>query len=119
MIVERLETLSRGSDHLGVIEATLRDLAGYGTLANELVQNADDAPGAARMTFDIRDDALVVENDGVFQDCEHQELPECPWFVNPETDSRCDFHSFRKVGSGDKRNREGTTGAFGIGFIAA
>jgi len=117
-VTEQEQTLSRGNDHLGFIEATLRDLAGYSTLANELIQNADDATDADEMSFDIRNDALVVENNGVFRDCLQQELPECPWFVDPAVDVRCDFHSFRKVASRDKRNREGTTGAFGIGFIA-
>ncbi len=113
-----MQTLSRGADHLGFIEATLRSLKGFGTLANELIQNADDAPEATGIVFDIRDEAFVVENNGLFSDCGHQELQHCPWFVDPETDSRCDFHSFRSVASGDKRNRAGTTGAFGIGFIA-
>lgn len=117
-VTEHEQTLSRGNDHLGFIEATLRDLSGYSTLANELIQNADDAAGADEMSFDIRSDALVVENNGVFRDCLQQELPECPWFVDPAVDVRCDFHSFRKVASRDKRNREATTGAFGIGFIA-
>ncbi len=115
---EGARTLSRGADHLGFIEATLRDLSGFGTLANELLQNADDAPDAVSVTFDVRDDALVVENDGQFRQCDQPESPECSWFLDPEKDSRCDFHSFRLVASGDKRNREGTTGAFGIGFIA-
>ena len=44
-------------------------------------------------------DALVIENDGVFRDCQRQDLPDCPWLADPETDAWCDFHSFRKVGS--------------------
>ena len=87
-MMEPVETLSRGSDYLGIIEATLRDLSGFGTLANELLQNADDAPDAVSMTFDLRDDALVIENDGEFRDCKRPDLPDCLWLVDPETDGR-------------------------------
>ena len=38
--------LSRGIDYLGDLGAKLRDLQGYKTLANELIQNADDVPDA-------------------------------------------------------------------------
>jgi hypothetical protein len=61
--------LSQGVDYLGFLEAKLRDLRGIATLACELIQNADDVkdeqgqPGASRITFDIHEDALVVEND--------------------------------------------------------
>ena len=57
--------LSRSIDYLGDLGAKLRDLQGYGTLTHELIQNADDAP-ASWMSFDIRQDALVLDNDGVF-----------------------------------------------------
>jgi hypothetical protein len=110
------EFLSRGSDFLGLIDAILRDLTGFRTLANELIQNADDAEGARHMVFDVGDDALVVENDGTFTDCGQQDLRECPW--RAERGRLCDFHRFRLVAGGDKRNQEGVTGAFGIGFVA-
>lgn len=109
-------TLSRSIDYLGDLGAKLRDLQGYGTLARELIQNADDAP-ASRMSFDIRQDSLVLDNDGVFSSCEDIEAPECLWRANDSV-HRCDFHRFRLIGSGDKRLQEGTTGAFGIGFIS-
>lgn len=60
--------LSQGIDYLGFLDAKLRDLQGYATLAHELIQNADDAQ-AASMSFDVRDEALVVENTSTFSDC--------------------------------------------------
>ena len=56
------KTLSRAVDHLGFIRQILRELAGYGTLAFELIQNADDTGCASLMRFDIRDEALWVED---------------------------------------------------------
>lgn len=109
----------RDIDYLEDLGAKLRNLKGYATLANELLQNADDVPGVTSFAFDIRDDALVVENEGRFSDCGEVEQPECPWKNDPARGShRCDFHRFRRVAGGDKRNESGTTGAFGIGFIA-
>lgn len=104
--------LSQGIDYLGFLNAKLRDLRGWGTLANELIQNADDAEGATQIVFDVRDDGLVVENDGRFTDCGVVEAGECP------DERSCDFHAFRSVAGGHKREVEDTTGAFGIGFIA-
>ncbi len=110
--------LGRGVDHLGFIEAKLRDLRGFSTLAHELIQNADDAPEATSISFDIRDDALIVDNNGFFTDCGKVEDLVCLWINDPEKNHLCDFHRFRAVASADKRKEEGTTGAFGIGFIA-
>ncbi len=109
--------LSRSIDYLGDLGAKLRDLQGYGTLAHELIQNADDA-NASWMSFYIRQDALVLDNDGVFSACEDIEAAECIWRDKDVGAHRCDFHRFRLIGSGDKRLQEGTTGAFGIGFIS-
>ncbi len=108
--------LSRGIDYLGNLGAKLRDLQGFKTLAHELIQNADDVPDVTEMTFDVCDHALIVDNDGVFSDCGNVEEDECRW--KNEKGHLCDFHRFRLVGAGDKRAEEGTTGAFGIGFIA-
>jgi hypothetical protein len=96
--------LSQTVDYLGFLDSKLRDLQGIANLAYELIQNADDVkddqgrPGASRIAFDVRDDALVVENDGVFRDV--------------------DFQRMQNVASGGKREEFGTTGAFGVGFIA-
>ena len=109
--------LPRSIDYLGDLSSKLRDLQGYATLAYELIQNADDAR-ASWLSFDIRRESLVLENDGVFTDCQDIESSECPWSDDGIHDHRCDFHRFRLIGSGDKRLQEGTTGAFGIGFIA-
>src|SRR4051812_18622545 len=111
-------TRSRAVDHIGFIRRTLEELTGYATLAFELIQNADDTQRATRLRFDIREDALWVEDDGGFSDCEHQDLGpnECPF--REQYGHRCDFHSFRLLSGADKRTRDNTTGAMGIGFTA-
>lgn len=109
----------REIDYLEDLGAKLRNLKGYATLAHELLQNADDVPGATLCRFNVCDDALIVENDGEFSDCGQLDLQECPWKTDTERGShRCDFHRFRKVAGADKRNEGSTTGAFGIGFIS-
>ena len=113
----RSRFLSRSIDYLGDLGAKLRDLQGYRTLAHELIQNADDAP-ASRMSFDIWQDGLILDNDGVFADCKDIDADKCPWLRDGIHDRMCDFHRFRLIGTGDKRFQKGTTGAFGIGFIA-
>lgn len=91
-------------NYLGFLEAKLRDLRGLATMVYELVQNADDVrdesgqPATHQIRFDVRDDMLVIENDGVFRDV--------------------DFARLQQVASGGKRSEAGTIGAFGIGFIA-
>lgn len=90
--------------YLGFLETQLRDMQGIATLAYELIQNADDVKGPAGqagsswIAFDVRDDALIVENDGVFR---------------PE-----DFERLQTIAGGGKRAEAGTTGAFGLGFLA-
>jgi hypothetical protein len=121
-ILSGVEYLSRGTDHVGSLQRTLRDLIGYRTLANELIQNADDAgtshdmDRASEILFDVRGDALIVENDGRFSDCGAVHESICPW--RTKHGRRCDFHRFRTVAGGDKRNELFATGAFGIGFTA-
>lgn len=109
--------LSRGVVHLGWIKRTLKDLQGARTVIRELIQNADDAPGATQLRFEVTAEELVVWNDGVFERCGDPESPECEW-LESERAHRCDFHSFRAMSSGDKQSRQGVTGAFGIGFTA-
>ena len=95
---------SQDVNYLGFLEAQLRDLHGIATLAYELIQNADDVPAengrsqATWLSFDVTDDALVVENDAVFRPV--------------------DFERLQSIASGAKREEVGTTGAFGLGFIA-
>src|SRR5512133_705221 len=97
---------SRAVDHIGFIRRTLEELTGFATLAFELIQNADDSQTATRLRFDIRDDALWVEDDGGFSDCGEQDLDpdDCPF--REAHGYRCDFHSFRLVSGADKRTRD-------------
>ena len=91
-------------DFLGFLRGQLQGLQGITTLCYELIQNADDVrdeagkPGASRITFDVRDDALWVENDGVFREK--------------------DFERMQRLSWGDKSREANTIGAFGIGFIS-
>ena len=95
-----------GVNFLGFLAQELGDLSGAGTLAHELIQNADDAKNdegelcASEIVFYVRDDALVVRNDAVFREV--------------------DFDRIREVASSAKRYEAGarTTGAFGVGFIS-
>src|SRR5207244_2891073 len=82
--------LSRGIDHLGDLGAKLRDLQGYRTLAYELIQNADDARDTTAMSFDVSEEALIVDNDGVFSDCGNVKAADCPWSEDPIYCHRCD-----------------------------
>lgn len=116
--MSEIQYLSRGIDHLGDLGAKLRDLQGFATLAFELIQNADDVPGATSISFDVCEEALIVDNNGVFSDCQKIKEYDCPWKLNQTIARRCDFHRFRHIASGDKRREADTTGAFGIGFIA-
>ena len=117
---EALVPLSRGINHLGWLNAQLRDLSGPATLASELIQNADDAPDATSISFDITDEALIVDNNGYFLDCGQAEEDVClRRDGSGDADApMCDFHRFRNVASGDKRREGDTVGAFGIGFVA-
>jgi hypothetical protein len=52
--------LDQGVDYLGFLNAKLRDLRGWNTLVNELVQNADDAEDATTLIVDITDEVLAL-----------------------------------------------------------
>jgi len=90
--------LKQTVDYLGFLATTLRDLQGFPTVVNELLQNSDDAPGVTEVSFDVRHDALVVRNNAPFR----QE----------------DFDRLQTIASGAKRDEAATIGAFGIGLIA-
>lgn len=99
-----IKTRRQSVNFLGFLRGQLNGLQGIPTLCYELIQNADDVkvnsgkPGASKIIFDVCDDALYVYNDGVFRDI--------------------DFERMEKVSWGNKREEEGTTGAFGLGFIS-
>lgn len=109
------KNFSRGTDHIGFISNQLKDLTGYKTLANELIQNADDAK-ASKISFNITENALIVINNGIFSKCSNIN------FENPKgkclmKSGKCDFHGIASVASQHKTKKENTTGTFGIGFL--
>jgi hypothetical protein len=109
--------LRRSIDYLGNIRERLGDLAGFGTLANELIQNAEDAR-ASSISFDVTDMALFVDNDAKFTDCGELETErDCPW--KKAGKPSCDWHNLTWIAAGQKRDREETIGKFGVGFLAA
>lgn len=104
---------------LGNIEQALKGLQGYGIMALELIQNADDA-GATDLSFDARDDALVVDNGATFSSCGMHE-PECPWRKSGDPKGLhrpCNFHAIAEMGSRSKIQAQDQIGRFGIGFVS-
>jgi hypothetical protein len=104
---------------LGNIEQALKGLQGYGIMALELIQNADDA-GATNLSFDARDDALVVENGATFSSCGMHD-PECPWRKSGDPKGLhrpCNFHAIAEMGSRSKIQDQDQIGRFGIGFVS-
>jgi hypothetical protein len=114
-----MSKLPAGYDFLGKLGNDLRDLTGLDTLTYELVQNADDASQAKEMRFEVSSAGLVIWNDGTFSDCDQQERRDCPGVTDADGSLvRCDFHSIRLISGHAKREKKGTTGAFGIGFTS-
>lgn len=112
-------TIPYRANLLGNIEQALKGLQGYGIMALELIQNADDA-SAKVLSFDVGDASLVVENDGEFSSCGLVE-PECPWLIqaNSEGSNRpCNFHAISEMGSRSKLRASEQIGRFGIGFVS-
>lgn len=119
VIAPKRSRLTYRANLLGNIESSLKALQGYGIMALELIQNADDA-GAKSLSFDARDDALVVGNDGEFTSCGLNDM-ECPWVKagDPSGSKRpCNFHAIAEMGSRSKVLAADQTGRFGIGFVS-
>ena len=108
---QKRRALSKSSDYLDALAATLRDLGGATTIPHELTQNADDSGNATTIRFTVTDDALTVWNDGTFTDC-REDGDSCPW------PKRCDLHAFRRFAGRTKAADASTTGAFGVGFTS-
>ena len=88
-------------------------------MALELIQNADDA-GAKSLTFDARDDALVVGSEATFSSCGLHE-PECPWLKHGDPAGLkrpCNFHAIAEMGGRSKVQAADQIGRFGIGFVS-
>lgn len=112
-------TIPYRANLLGNIEQALKGLQGYGIMALELIQNADDA-GSKRLFFDARDDALIVGNDGEFSSCGLQDA-ECPWLQTGDESGLkrpCNFHAIAEMGSRSKLHAAEQIGRFGIGFVS-
>ncbi|MDE3819743.1 protein NO VEIN domain-containing protein [Sinorhizobium meliloti] len=112
-------TIPYRANLLGNIEQALKGLQGYGIMALELIQNADDA-GSKRLLFDVRDDALVVANDEEFTSCGLNDA-ECPWIRAGDASGLqrpCNFHAISEMGSRSKLHAAEQIGRFGIGFVS-
>lgn len=106
-----------GVDLIGQIDANLTLLRGYGVMALELIQNADDAR-ATEMSLDVTESALVIRNNAEFSSCADRQNDVC--LRGPETSGEmCDWHAFSLISSGAKSERSvTTTGRFGLGFTS-
>ena len=97
----------------------MKGLQGYGIMALELIQNADDA-GAKNLCFDATQRGLIVTNDAEFTSCGLTQV-RCPWESSGDQNGlkrACNFHAISKMGSRSKINAENQTGRFGIGFVS-
>lgn len=111
--------LSYEADLCGNIEQALKGLQGYGIMALELIQNADDA-GAASLCFDARAEGLYVSNSEKFTSCGLTSI-RCPWEKTGDLDGRgrpCNFHAISRMGSRSKIHAPEQIGRFGIGFVS-
>ncbi len=111
--------LAYEADLLGNIQQALAGLQGFGIMALELMQNADDA-GASSLVFDVRDDALLVRNTATFSTC-GLTMPRCPWEIEGDSNGIkrcCNFHAISRMGSRSKVHLGSQIGRFGIGFVS-
>jgi hypothetical protein len=112
--------LSYEADLCGNIEQALKALQGYGVMALELIQNADDA-GAGTLRIDARDDSLVIVNDAGFSRCS-LERAQCDWsggtVAEAEGRRSCNFHAITRMGGRSKLGAQDQIGRFGIGFVS-
>ena len=116
---EPLKTLTYDADLCGNIEQALKGLQGYGIMALEIIQNADDA-GARILTFDVNAHALVIRNNASFSSCGLTEV-KCPWEKGGDPTGiprPCNFHALSRLGSRSKVQATDQIGRFGIGFVA-
>jgi hypothetical protein len=107
------------ADLCGNIEQALKGLQGYGIMALELIQNADDA-GAATLIFDSCRDALVVRNDATFSTCGSL-VGRCQWEKSGDPQGlrrACNFHAIARMGGRNKIGAPNQIGRFGIGFVS-
>jgi hypothetical protein len=112
-------TLDYRADLLGNIQQALTGLQGFEVMALELIQNADDAH-ATSLTFDVRDEALVVRNNARFSNCGLSERT-CPWDRDGDRDGArrpCNFHAISLMGARSKMHAGSQIGRFGIGFVS-
>ena len=115
--IDESRTSRYGVDLIGQLDANLALLRGYGVMALELIQNADDAH-ATEISIDITDKALIVRNDAEFSSCADRQNDFC---LRGDVNSgeMCDWHAFVLISSGAKSERSvTTTGRFGLGFTS-
>lgn len=120
LVEDEFPDLSYEADLCGNIEQALKALQGYGIMALELIQNADDAK-ATTLRIDARDDALVIENNENFSRCSLAKK-DCDWSTGEVEASgerrSCNFHAITKMGGRSKLGAEDQIGRFGIGFVS-
>lgn len=112
-------TLSYEADLLGNIQQALAGLQGFGIMALEIIQNADDA-AADNLIFDVTDNGLFIRNNAEFSTCGLHEI-RCPWEQGGDPDGHmrtCNFHAISRMGSRNKIRVASQIGRFGIGFVS-
>jgi hypothetical protein len=116
--IDESRTSKYGVDLIGQIDANLTHLRGYGVMALELIQNADDA-GATEVSLDISERALIIHNNAEFKSCPDPQSDNGCAGIGKNSEDMCDWHSFGLIASGAKSQRSVTSiGRFGLGFTS-
>lgn len=115
-----MESLSYGFNPYKSWANLLKNVQTYSQIAQELIQNADDA-GATEIVFRFFETHLTISNDSSITSCSNynsRDSEDCLRDVPNLKNSFCDLHAIRNISSQNKLENPDVTGKMGIGLIS-